>query len=120
MPADLNALVDQLSQLNPDESRQLSDLFIDRLGITLTEAVQQVAPTVVVDEQTEFTVTLTGIGASKVEVIKAVRGITLLGLKESKDLVDAIPKVIKAGVDKAEAQRVSDLLIAAGAAVTVT
>lgn len=119
MPADLNAIAETLTSLSNDEMKQLGELVTEKWGVILTEAPTFVAPTPVEIEQTEFTVTLTGFGASKVEVIKAVREITLLGLKESKDLVDAIPKVIKAGVDKAEAKRVQDRLVAAGATVTV-
>ncbi len=72
-----------------------------------------------VEEQTEFTVTLKEIGANKISVIKAVREVTALGLKEAKELVEAAPKVIKEGVNKAEAATMKDKLTAAGATVEV-
>lgn len=121
MPADLNAIADALNALTPEESGKLSEMVAEKWGVSLTDTTVQVAPTCPTEpEQTEFTVTLTGFGASKVEVIKAVREITLLGLKESKDLVEAIPKAIKTGVDRAEANRVRDRLVQAGATVTVS
>jgi large subunit ribosomal protein L7/L12 len=72
-----------------------------------------------VEEQTEFTVTLKEIGANKISVIKAVREVTTLGLKEAKELVEAAPKVVKEGVNKAEAASIKDKLTAAGATVEV-
>ena len=120
MPANLDALVDSLSALTQAETGTLADMVVEKWGVTINAVVTQTAPPVeVVAEKTEFTVILTGFGTSKIEVIKAVRAITLLGLKEAKDLVDAIPKVIKADVDKAEATRIQGLLVTAGATVTV-
>ena len=80
-------------------------------------AVEAAAPE---DEQTEFTVTLTDIGANKVNVIKAVREVTTLGLKEAKDLVEAAPQAVREGVTKEEAEEVKAKIEAAGAQVTVS
>jgi len=72
-----------------------------------------------VEEQTEFTVTLAAAGANKFGVIKAIRELTSLGLKEAKDLVDGAPKVVKEGVSKADAEKMKATLVAAGATVEV-
>jgi len=85
-------------------------------GATTGPAAAAVAP---VEEQTEFTVVLTGVGANKINVIKAVREVTNLGLKEAKDLVDGAPKPIKEGVGKEEAEAIRKKFTEAGAAVEV-
>jgi large subunit ribosomal protein L7/L12 len=73
----------------------------------------------VVEEQTEFTVVLTAVGANKINVIKAVREVTSLGLKEAKDLVEAAPKPIKEGINKEEAETIKTKFVAAGASVEI-
>src|SRR6187551_814135 len=106
--ADINALVDQLSALTVLEAAELSKALEEKWGVSAAAAVAvagpaAAAPAAAAEEQTEFTVMLASFGENKVNVIKAVREITGLGLKEAKDLVDGAPKPVKEGVNKADA-----------------
>jgi large subunit ribosomal protein L7/L12 len=122
---DLNKLVDELSKLTVVEAAELSKKLEDAWGVSaaaapvamaMPGAAAGVAPAAAV-EQDEFTVVLATIGAKKIEVIKEVRAITSLGLKEAKDLVEGAPKAVKEGVNKAEAEEIKKKLEAAGATV---
>ena len=122
---DLNKLVDELSKLTVVEAAELSKKLEDAWGVSaaaapvamvMPGAAAGAAPAAAV-EQDEFTVVLATIGAKKIEVIKEVRAITSLGLKEAKDLVEGAPKAVKEGVNKAEAEEIKKKLEAAGATV---
>jgi len=110
--ADLQALEDQIVGLSLLDAAQLVKKLEDRLGVSAAAA----APA---EEKTEFTVVLTGAGANKINVIKAVREVTSLGLKEAKDLVDGAPKPIKENVSKEEAETIKKKFTDAGATVEV-
>ena len=120
--ADLAKLVDDLSALTVLEAAQLAKLLEDKWGVTAAApvAVAAAGPAAAaapVEEQTEFTVILADAGDKKINVIKEVRAITGLGLKEAKDLVEGAPKPVKEGVGKAEAEELKKKLEAAGAKV---
>ena len=121
--ADLNKLVEDLSALTVLEAAELSKLLEDKWGVSAAApgAVAAVgggaAPAAAAEEQTEFTVVLASAGDKKIEVIKEVRAITGLGLKEAKDLVEGAPKPVKEGVNKADAQKFKEQLEKAGAKV---
>ncbi len=125
--ADLNALVDQLSSLTLLEAAELKKLLEAKWGVTAAAAAVAVAagpaaaaaPAAVVEEQTEFDVILHEPGAKKIEVIKVVRAITNLGLKEAKDLVETANGVIQTGVSKATAEDTKKKLEEAGAKVSM-
>lgn len=123
--ADLNAIVDQLSSLTVMEAAELVKQLESKWGVSAAAAPVMVAagggaaPAAAVEEKTEFTVVLADAGANKINVIKEVRAITGLGLKEAKDLVEGAPKDVKAGVAKAEAEEIKKKLEAAGAKVQV-
>ena len=123
--ADLNALVDQLSELTVLEAAELSKLLEEKWGVSAAAAVAAApaggggAAAPVEEEQTEFDVILTGDGGKKINVIKEVRALTGLGLTEAKTLVESAPKAVKEGVSKAEAEKVKAQLEAAGATVEV-
>jgi large subunit ribosomal protein L7/L12 len=122
--ADLQKLVDELSGLTVIEAAELSKLLEEKWGVSAAApvAVAAAAPTAAaapVEEQTEFTVMLTKAGDKKINVIKEVRTITGLGLKEAKDLVEGAPKAVKEGVNKDEAAKIRKMLEDAGAAVEV-
>ena len=106
--ADLAKIVEDLSSLTVLEAAELSKLLEEKWGVSAA------AP---VEEKTEFDVVLAEAGAQKINVIKEVRAITGLGLKEAKDLVEAAPKAVKEGVNKAEADKIKDQLEKAGAKV---
>src|SRR5881392_3225022 len=110
--ADLQKIVDDLSNLSVLEAAQLSKLLEEKWGVSAAAAAAAAA---VVEEQTEFTVILADAGEKKINVIKEVRAITSLGLKEAKDLVEAAPKPIKEGVNKEEAAKIKKQLEDAGA-----
>ena len=119
--ADLNVIVEQLSALTVLEAAELVKKLEEKWGVSAA-AVAVAAPAgaaaaAPVEEQTEFTVMLVKVGDKKVEVIKAVREITGLGLKEAKDLVEGAPKPVKEGVNKEEANKLKEKLVAAGATV---
>jgi large subunit ribosomal protein L7/L12 len=119
--ADLNKIVDDLSALTVIEAAELSKLLEEKWGVSAAAAVAVAGPAAAAapaaEEQTEFDVILTGDGGNKIAVIKEVRAITGLGLTEAKAAVEAAPKAIKEGVSKAEAEKVRDQLVAAGATV---
>jgi large subunit ribosomal protein L7/L12 len=118
--ADLSKIVDQLSSLTVLEAAELAKMLEEKWGVSAAAAVAVAGPAVaaaVVEEKTEFTVMLAAIGDKKIEVIKEVRAITGLGLKEAKDLVEAAPKAVKEGVTKDEAEKVKAQLEKAGAKV---
>src|SRR5918998_6538107 len=122
--ADLAKLVDDLSSLTVLEAAELSKMLEEKWGVSAAAAVAvAVAPgaggaaAAPVEEQTEFTVVLAAVGDKKIEVIKEVRGITGLGLKEAKDLVEGAPKPVKEGVSKDEAEKVKATLEKVGAKV---
>lgn len=119
--ADLQKIVDELSKLTVLEAAELSKMLEEHWGVSAAApvAVAAAGPAVAAaaEEKTEFDVVLTGAGDNKINVIKVVREITGLGLKEAKDLVDGAPQNVKSGVAKAEAEDVKAKLEAAGAKV---
>jgi len=120
--ADLAKIVDDLSGLTVIEAAQLSKLLEEKWGVSAAAPVAAAAAPVAAaaekkEEKTEFTVILTAAGANKINVIKEVRAITSLGLKEAKDLVEGAPKAVKEGVNKDEADKIKKQLEAAGATV---
>ncbi|MFV0322716.1 MAG: 50S ribosomal protein L7/L12 [Alphaproteobacteria bacterium] len=121
--ANLDQLVKDLSELTVMEAAELAKKLEEEWGVEASAAVAVAAAPAAAGEaaaeQTEFDVILTSAGASKIGVIKEVRGITGLGLKEAKELVEGAPKAVKEGVDKAEAEDIKAKLEAAGASVEV-
>jgi large subunit ribosomal protein L7/L12 len=126
--AEINAIADQIQGLTLLEASQLVKLLEERLGVSAAAAAVAAAPAAgagqaaaaaPAEEKTEFTVVLTAVGANKINVIKAVREVTSLGLKEAKDLVDGAPKTIKEGVNKEEAEAIKKKFADAGATVEV-
>ena len=122
--ADLNAIVEQLSGLTVLEAADLVKQLEEKWGVSAAAAPVMVAgggaaAAAPVEEKTEFTVVLAEAGANKINVIKEVRAITGLGLKEAKDLVEGAPKEVKGGVAKAEADEIKKKLEGAGAKVEV-
>jgi len=123
--ANLEKIVDELSSLTVLEAAELAKLLEGKWGVSAAAAVAVAAAPAAgaaaapVEEQTEFSVILAAIGDKKIEVIKEVRAITALGLKEAKDLVEAAPKPIKEGVTKEEAEKIKGALEKAGAKVEV-
>ncbi len=125
--ADINALAEQLVSLTIKEASELAKVLEETYGIKPAAAAVAVAAPAGGDgagaaaavEQTEFTVVLKSAGANKINVIKEVRGITGLGLKEAKDLVDGAPQNVKENVSKDEAEKLRDQLTAAGAEVAL-
>jgi large subunit ribosomal protein L7/L12 len=122
--ADLQNLVDQLSTLTVLEAAELSKMLEEKWGVSAAAPVAAAAAPVaaaaaVVEEQTEFTVILASAGDKKINVIKEVRTITGLGLKEAKDLVEAAPKAVKEAVGKDEVAKIKKMLEDAGATVEV-
>lgn len=125
--ADINGIADQIQGLTLLEASQLVKLLEEKLGVSAAAAAVAVAPAAggaaaaaaPVEEKTEFAVVLTAAGANKINVIKAVREVTSLGLKEAKDLVDGAPKTVKEGVNKEEAEAIKKKFTDAGATVEV-
>jgi large subunit ribosomal protein L7/L12 len=120
--ADLQKLVDDLSKLTVLEAADLSKMLEEKWGVSAAAAVAVAAApggaaAAPVEEKTEFTVVLTSHGEKKIEVIKEVRALTGLGLKEAKDLVEGAPKPVKEGVTKDEAEKIKTQLEKAGAKV---
>ena len=117
--ADLQKIVDDLSSLTVLEAAELAKLLEEKWGVSAAAAVAVAGPAAAAaapaEEKTEFTVMLVAAGDKKIEVIKEVRAITGLGLKEAKDLVEGAPKPVKEGVNKAEAEEIKKKLEAAGA-----
>ncbi len=118
--ADLEKIVDQLSKLTVIEAAELSTMLEEKWGVSAAAPVAVAAAGAAApagEEQTEFDVILASIGDKKIDVIKEVRAITSLGLKEAKDLVEAAPKPVKEGVSKDEAEKIKAGLEKAGAKV---
>ena len=121
--ADLQKIVDDLSSLTVLEAADLAKLLEEKWGVSAAAAVAVAAApgagggAAAVEEKTEFTVVLTAVGDKKIEVIKEVRALTGLGLKEAKDLVEGAPKPVKEGVNKEEADKMKATLEKAGAKV---
>ena len=123
--ADLNTIVDQLSSLTVMEAAELAKLLEDKWGVSAAAPVAMAAMpagaagAAPVEEKTEFDVILVSAGDKKIQVIKEVRAITSLGLKEAKDLVDGAPKIVLENVNKEAADKAKAALEGAGATVTV-
>jgi large subunit ribosomal protein L7/L12 len=120
--ADLAKLVDELSGLTVLEAAELSKMLEEKWGVSAAAPVAAAAagaPAAAVEEKTAFDVILAGAGAQKINVIKVVRELTGLGLKEAKDLVEGAPKPVKTGVAKEEAETMKKKLTEAGATVEV-
>lgn len=124
--ADLQKIVEELSSLTLLEAAELSKLLEEKWGVSAAPVA--VAPVLapgagaaapVAEEKTEFDVILTGAGEKKIQVIKVVRELTSLGLKEAKDLVEGVPKPVKEGVSKEEAENIKKKLEEAGATVEI-
>ena len=126
--ADINAIAEQIQGLTLLEASQLVKMLEEKLGVSAAAAAVAAAPAAgggaaaaaaPAEEKTEFTVVLTAAGANKINVIKAVREVTSLGLKEAKDLVDGAPKTVKEGVNKDEAEAIKKKFVDAGATVEI-
>ena len=118
--ADLNKIIDQLSKLTVVEAADLSKQLEEKWGVSAAMAAPAAAPvaaTAAAEEKSEFTIFLASAGDKKINVIKEVRSITGLGLKEAKDLVEAAPKEVKTGVAKKDAEEAKKKLESAGAKV---
>ncbi len=124
--ADINAIAEQIQGLTLLEASQLVKILEEKLGVSAAAASVAVAAgpaaggaAAPVEEKTEFSVVLTAAGANKINVIKVVREVTSLGLKEAKDLVDGAPKRVKEGVNKDEAETIKKKFVDAGATVEI-
>ncbi len=123
--ADLNTIIDQLSALTVMEAAELVKKLEEKWGVSAAAVAVAAGPAAggaaaaPVEEKTEFTVVLANAGANKINVIKEIRAITGLGLKEAKDLVEGAPKTVKEGVNKDDAKKMKDQLTAAGATVEI-
>jgi large subunit ribosomal protein L7/L12 len=124
--ADLNAIADQLSTLTVMEAAELSKLLEERWGVSAAAPVAMAAmpgaaggAPAAAEEQTEFDVVLLSAGDKKIQVIKEVRAVTGLGLKEAKDLVEGAPQKVKEGVSKDEAKKIKEQIEAAGGQVDI-
>jgi large subunit ribosomal protein L7/L12 len=124
--ADINAISEQIQGLTLLEASQLVKILEEKLGVSAAAAAPvaaaggaAAAAAPAAEEKTEFTVILASAGANKINVIKAVREVTSLGLKEAKDLVDGAPKTVKEGVSKDEAETIKKKFVEAGATVEV-
>ena len=124
--ADLQKIVDELSKLTVMEAADLAKLLEEKWGVSAAAAVAVAAGpaagggAAAAEEKTEFTVVLAAAGDKKIEVIKEVRALTGLGLKEAKDLVEGAPKAVKEGVNKEEADKIKSTLEKVGAKVELT
>ena len=116
---DLNKIIDDLSKLTVIEAAELSKKLEEKWGVTAATAgpVPTAAAALATEEKSEYNVVLTAVGNKKINVIKEIRAVTTLGLKEAKDLVEGAPKEVKAGVNKKEAEELKKKLEAAGAKV---
>jgi large subunit ribosomal protein L7/L12 len=124
--ADINAIAEQIQGLTLLEASQLVKMLEEKLGVSAAAASVAVAAPAAggaaaapAEEKTEFAVVLTAAGANKINVIKVVREVTSLGLKEAKDLVDGAPKTVKEGINKEEAETIKKKFVDAGATVEV-
>ena len=119
--ADLNKIIEDLSSLTVVEAAELSKQLEEKWGVTAAAAVAAApagaASAAPAEEKDEFTIVLASAGDKKINVIKEIRGVTSLGLKEAKDLVEGAPKEVKSGVNKKEAEEIKKKLEAAGAKV---
>jgi large subunit ribosomal protein L7/L12 len=119
--ADLNKIIENLSSLTVVEAAELSKQLEEKWGVTAAAAVAAApaagAGAAPAEEKDEFTIILAAAGDKKINVIKEIRAVTTLGLKEAKDLVEGAPKEVKAGVNKKEAEEIKKKLEAAGAKV---
>ena len=119
--ADLNKIIENLSKLTVVEAAELSKQLEEKWGVTAAAAVPAApaagAGAAPAEEKDEFTIVLTAAGDKKINVIKEIRSVTTLGLKEAKDLVEGAPKEVKVGVNKKEAEEIKKKLEAAGAKV---
>jgi large subunit ribosomal protein L7/L12 len=125
--ADMQKIVEELSGLTVMQIAELTKILEEKWGVKAAAVAVAAGPAAApsaaaapaAEEKTEFTVVLAGAGANKIGVIKAIRELTSLGLKEAKDLVDGAPKEVKAGVSKEEAETIKKKLVDAGATVEV-
>jgi large subunit ribosomal protein L7/L12 len=124
--SDINAIADQLSSLTVMEAASLAKLLEEKWGVTAAAPVAMAMPgaapggaAAVAEEKTEFDVVLVSAGDKKIQVIKEVRAVTGLGLKEAKDLVEGAPKPVKEGVSKDEAKKIKEQIEAAGGQVDI-
>ena len=121
--ADLNEIADQLSTLTVMEAAELASLLEEKWGVSAAAPVAAAAAAApgeaAAEEQTEFEVVLIGFGDKKIQVIKEIRGITALGLKEAKELVEGAPKTIKEGVTQDEANEIKEKIEGAGGQVDI-
>ena len=125
--ADLQKIVEELSSLTLLEAAELTKLLEQKWGVSAASFAVAAAPgaaagaaaAIVAEEKTEFDAVLTGVGEKKIQVIKVVRELTSLGLKEAKDLVEGVPKAVKEGVSKEEAETVKKKLEEVGATVEI-
>ena len=124
--ADINGIAEQIQGLTLLEASQLVKMLEEKLGVSAAAASVAVAAPAAggaaaapAEEKTEFAVVLTAAGANKINVIKVVREVTSLGLKEAKDLVDGAPKTVKEGINKEEAETIKKKFVDAGATVEV-
>ena len=125
--ADINAIADQIQGLTLLEASQLVKMLEEKLGVSAAAAAPMMmagggaaaAAAPAAEEKTEFTVNLTAAGANKVNVIKVVRAVTGLGLKEAKDLVDGAPKPVKEGISKADADAIAKQITEAGGSAEI-
>ena len=120
---DLNEIADQLSSLTVMEAAELASLLEDKWGVSAAAPVAVAAAAApgeaAAEEQTEFEVILIGFGDKKIQVIKEIRGITSLGLKEAKELVEGVPRVIKEGIAQDEANEIKEKIEGAGGQVDI-
>ncbi len=125
MSTDLNAIADQLSSLTVMEAAELASMLEEKWGVSAAAPVAVAAGGAAAadagpaEEKTEFDVVLVGFGDKKIQVIKEVRGITGLGLKEAKELVEGVPKALKEGVAKDEADEIKEKIEAAGGQIDI-
>ncbi|MFA6254700.1 MAG: 50S ribosomal protein L7/L12 [Patescibacteria group bacterium] len=121
VPAKFKSLVEEIEKMSVLDLAELVKILEDKFGVSAAAPVMAVAAASAapVEEKTEFTVELTASGDNKIGVIKAVRSVIELGLKEAKDLVDGAPKVVKEGIKKDEAEKIKKTLEEAGAKVTL-
>ena len=116
--SDLNKIIDDLSKLTVIEAAELSKQLEEKWGVTaVTAAAPAAAAAAPAEEKSEYKVVLTAAGDKKINVIKEIRAVTTLGIKEAKDLVEGAPKEVKAGVNKKEAEEIKKKLEAAGAKI---
>ncbi len=124
VPAKFKSLVEEIEKMSVLDLAELVKILEEKFGVSAAAPAMMMAPAAAsgaaaAEEKTSFDVELTDSGANKINVIKAVRAITELGLKEAKDLVDAAPKVVKEGVKKEDAEKIKKELEEAGAKVTL-